>query len=184
MDNKDLVIQAGQGSGGGGSGTDSNAVHYTADSNKTDEQKAAARTNIGATTNADAREYIENNGLRDLCPLPVASKNGMALVANDDGTADWHVARPVDVTVSDAAASIAPADNRRYKCGTLTSLTITDPPATGHYVIIFTSGATATTTSIPSTIKGLETFAAEANTRYEIDVEDNYAVVAKWAVSA
>lgn len=47
MDNKDLVIRAGQGSGGG-SGTDANAVHYTAET-KTSAEKSQARANIGAT---------------------------------------------------------------------------------------------------------------------------------------
>jgi hypothetical protein len=49
---------------------------------------------------------------------------------------------------------------------------------------VFTSGATATSTTIPSTILGLESFAAEANTIYEINVLDNRAVVGSWAVSA
>ncbi len=184
MNLMEAIIAGKLAGGGGGGGTVDMRAIVDATASATDEQKGQLLGNIGATTNADARVYIENNGLRDLCPLPFAANNGMALVANDDGTADWRVVRPVDVTVSDAAASIAPADNRRYKCGELTSLTITDPPATGHYVIIFTSGATATTTTIPSTINGLESFAAEANTRYEIDVEDNYAVVGSWAVSA
>lgn len=181
----DAVIAAklsGGSGGGGGGGTDSNAVHYTAET-KTDAEKSAARANIGATTNADARVYIENNGLRDLCPKPTMSNEGMALVALDDTTTDWRVVRPVAVTVSDAAASIAPADNRCYKCGTLTSLTITDPPATGEYTIVFTSGSTPTTTTIPSSILGLESFSAEANTLYEISVLDNRAVVGSWAVS-
>lgn len=183
-DNKELVILAGRGGGGGGSGTDPNAVHYTADSGHSDSEKAAARSNIGATTNDDAREYIETNGLRDLCPKPTMANEGMALVALDDTTADWRVVRPVAVTVSEAAASITPADNRVYKCGTLTSLTISTPPATGEYTIVFTSGSTATTTTIPSTILGLESFAAEANTLYEINVLDNRAVVGSWAVSS
>ena len=37
------------GTGGGGSGTDSNAVHYTTDTGKTNAEKAQARANIGAT---------------------------------------------------------------------------------------------------------------------------------------
>ena len=183
-DNKELVILAGKGGGGSGSGTDPNAVHYTADSGHSDSEKAAARTNIGAATAEEARVYIEANGLRDLCPTPIVADEGKALVALDDGTADWRVVRPVAVTVSDAAASIAPADNRVYKCGTLTSLTVTDPPATGEYSIVFTSGSTATTTTIPSTILGLESFAAEANTLYEINVLDNRAVIGSWAVSS
>lgn len=79
---------------------------------------------------------------------------------------------------------IEPAANTIYKCGELTSLTISNPPATGAYSIVFTSGSTATTTTIPATILGLEDFAAEANTLYEINVLDNRAVVGSWAVSA
>ena len=71
-----------------------------------------------------------------------------------------------------------------YKYATLTSLTIADPPTTGEYSIVFTSGSTATTTTIPNTILGLESFAAEANTMYEINVLDNRAVVGSWAVSS
>ena len=86
--------------------------------------------------------------------------------------------------VPGATPSIEPADHHIYKCGTLTSLTITNPPATGSYSIVFTSGATATTTTIPATILGLEDFSAEANTMYEINVLDNRAVVGSWAVSS
>ena len=93
----------------------------------------------------------------------------------------------VESTVTDDAAtqSIEPAANTTYNCtaAALTSLTITNPPATGSYVIKFNSGSTATTTTIPSSIHGLESFAAEANTHYEINVEDNYAVIGKWAIS-
>ena len=81
--------------------------------------------------------------------------------------------------------TITPEENYIYNCtaAALTSLTITNPPATGSYVIKFNSGSTATTTTIPSSIHGLESFAAEANTHYEINVEDNYAVIGKWAIS-
>lgn len=80
--------------------------------------------------------------------------------------------------------TITPAANTIYNCGELTSLTISNPPATGAYSIVFTSGATATTTTIPATILGLEDFAPEANTIYEINVLDNRAVVGSWGVSA
>ena len=76
------------------------------------------------------------------------------------------------------------ADNTIYKYGELTSLTVTSPPATGEYTIVFTSGSTPTVTTIPATILGLESFAAEANTLYEINVLDNRAVVGSWAVSS
>ena len=91
---------------------------------------------------------------------------------------------PTSNTISGDTPTITPAKNNIYNCGTLTSLTISNPPATGSYSIVFTSGATPTTTSIPATILGLEDFSAEANTIYEINVLDNRAVVGSWAVSA
>ena len=51
------------------------------------------------------------------------------------------------VTVSGSTPTIEPAANTIYNCGELTSLTISNPPATGAYSIVFTSGATATTTA-------------------------------------
>lgn len=87
-------------------------------------------------------------------------------------------------TVSGTTPTIEPQANTIYNCGELTSLTISNPPATGAYSIVFTSGATATTTTIPATILGLEDFAAEANTIYEINVLNNRAVIGSWAVSA
>lgn len=87
-------------------------------------------------------------------------------------------------TVSGSTPTITPADNTVYTCGELTSLTISNPPATGEYSIVFTSGGTATATTIPATILGLEDFAAEANTLYEINVLDNRAVVGSWAVNS
>ena len=92
--------------------------------------------------------------------------------------------KPLEETISDTAASITPEANTIYKCGELTSLTISNPPANGAYSIVFTSGSTATTTTFPAAILGLEDFAAEANTLYEINVLDNRAVVGSWAVSA
>lgn len=86
-------------------------------------------------------------------------------------------------TVTGTTPTIEPAANTIYNCGELASLTISNPPATGAYSIVFTSGGTATTTTIPATILGLEDFAAEANTIYEINVLDNRAVVGSWAVS-
>ena len=105
---------------------------------------------------------------------------------NDDDTINFylHHGMPNVYERTGSTLTIFPVANAIYKCGTLTSLTITNPPATGAYSIVFTSGATATTTTIPATILGLEDFSAEANTIYEINVLDNRAVVGSWAVSA
>ncbi len=45
-------------SSGGGGGTDANAVHYTADTGKTDAQKAQARANIGAVSIDEAGDEL------------------------------------------------------------------------------------------------------------------------------
>ena len=92
--------------------------------------------------------------------------------------------KPTTVSSSETTASITPQNNTIYQFGELTSLTITNPPVTGAYSIIFTSGTTATTTVIPNTLLGLEDFAAEANTIYEINVLNNRALVGSWTVNA
>lgn len=86
-------------------------------------------------------------------------------------------------TVSGATPTITPADNTIYECGELTSLTVSNPPATGAYSIVFSSGSTATTTTIPDTVLGLEDFTAAQNTIYEINVKDNRALVGDWVVA-
>lgn len=114
----------------------------------------------------------------------VLSVNGqtgaVTLTAEDVGAAEAETV----VEVSETTQTITPAPNTIYNCGELASLTISNPPAKGAYSIVFTSGFTATVTTFPETILGLEDFAAEANTIYEINVLDNRAVVGKWAVSA
>lgn len=107
---------------------------------------------------------------------PVQNK---AIAAALENKAD----KETTITVSGTTTTITPAPNTIYNCGEVESLTISNPPAGGAYSIVFTSGATATTTTIPSTILGLEDFAAEANTLYEINVLDNRAVVGSWAVT-
>jgi hypothetical protein len=91
---------------------------------------------------------------------------------------------PDVVDLASTSPEIEPEDNTVYRCREMTSLTVTNPPSTGAYSIVFTSGSTATSTTFPATILGLESFAAEANTLYEINVLDNRAVVGSWAVSA
>lgn len=105
---------------------------------------------------------------------PVQNKAVYAAFAYFADIVDGKEDKPLEETVSEAAASITPEANTIYHCGELTSLTISNPPATGKYSIIFFSGATATTTV------GIENFVAEANKRYKITVEDNYATYDSW----
>lgn len=114
---------------------------------------------------------------------PVQNKAIAEALLAAQATLDKKADKPTTVTVSGSTATITPEDNHAYKCGMLDSLTISTPPAQGAYSIVFTSGATATVTTFPASILGLESFAAEANTIYEINVLDNRAVVGSWAVS-
>lgn len=158
----------GGGGGGGGTITVQDLINATRGLSVSDQ--ATLRRNLNAAS-------------ADVAPTPDAEQEGRLLMAAEDGTAEWE---PLDIisTVSGTTPTIAPVANTIYNCGELTSLTISNPPATGAYSIVFTSGATPTQTTIPATILGLEDFAAEANTTYEINVLDNRAVVGSWAVSS
>lgn len=81
---------------------------------------------------------------------------------------------PAIVTVSGTTPDITPVPGNVYECDELTRLTISNPPAFGRYAIVFYSGATPTTTV------GIQNFTAEANKRYRIQVEDNYATYDSW----
>lgn len=152
----DAMIAAKLAGGGGGGGEVTPASIVTATGQMSDAQKADTRTNLNVVSAATmGAVYTRLDAL--------------------EGTT---------VTVEGATPTITPEANTIYNCGELTSLTIINPPATGAYSIVFTSGATSTVTTIPATILGLEDFAAEANTLYEINVLDNRAVVGSWAVSA
>ena len=175
----------------------------TATGQMTSEQKSQTKTNLGigsvfsfkgdVATIADLPST--GNSVGDVYFVESELANFVWLVdeLNPDGFWD-EFGQPIDLTayqqkvvvvdVTGATPTVTPENNKRYQCGTLTSLTISTPPATGEYSIVFTSGATATTTTIPATILGLENFAPEVNTIYEINVLDNRAVVGSWAVSS
>ena len=107
---------------------------------------------------------------------PVQNK---AIAAALENKAD----KEATVTVSGTTPTITPAPNTIYICGEVASLTISNPPATGAYSIVFTSGSTATDLSIPPELKMPDGFSVEANRIYEINVLANRAVAGSWAVS-
>ena len=114
----------------------------------------------------------------------VTSVNGktgaVTLTAEDVGAAEAETV----VAVSGTTPTIEPQANTIYNCGEVTSLTISNPTATGAYSIVFASGSTPTDLSIDPAIKMPDGFTVEANTLYEINVLDNRAVIGSWAVSA
>lgn len=93
-------------------------------------------------------------------------------------------AAPGTVTdLTSTSITLAPAANTLYTYGTLSALTLSSAPA-GWFNIVFTSGSTATVTTFPAGISGLESFAAKANTQYELDVRDGRATIKGWPVGA
>lgn len=92
---------------------------------------------------------------------------------------------PIVDAVTGTTPTIAAVDNHIYKCGEVTSLTITDG-TTGEFIVIFTSGATATVLNLPQALEDMmpDGFSVEANTMYEINVRDGWPFVGKKAVSA
>lgn len=96
------------------------------------------------------------------------SDTGYAVLVATDGRIPIDGATPVINAISGLS----------YKCGTVTSLTIT-PPANGVCSVRFTSGATptvltATGVTFPSG------FSVSANTIYDIHISDGLATVNSW----
>lgn len=119
-----------------------------------------------------------------MLPAPVAQDVGKILSVNSLGRPVWadRVNKVTD-TISTTPTIASAADNTIYEfTQELTSLSL--EAGSGFYSIVFTSGATPTSTRFPATILGLETFAAEADTVYEINVMDGRAVYYGWAIPA
>lgn len=86
--------------------------------------------------------------------------------------------------VTGTAPTITGMPNVRYVCGEVSLLTIT-PPACGSIEVIFTSGSTAPTLTVPNTVKWPAWFEAEeldSNMIYDIIITDAaYGAVMAWA---
>lgn len=125
-------------------------------------------------------------------PASIVTATGQMTAEQADRTRENLGAAPAEtvVNVTGTTPTIEPQANTLYNCGELTSLTISNPPATGAYSIVFTSGATPTQTFIPpkpamrwqtDDNEPPQGFPA-ANTRYEINVKDTYVVLSEWPV--
>ena len=116
---------------------------------------------------------------------------GLAFTFEDDGTGMIVNPNPSalvgiqTVNVSGSTPSITAEANHRYVCGEVSTLSIT-PPVSGIFEVIFTSGSTATVLSTTGITwpSWFDATSLDANTVYEINVQDSYALVATWEVSA
>lgn len=80
-----------------------------------------------------------------------------------------------EITLNPQAESV-------YNCGTLTGLMITDYPTRGSFAVSFTSGAVPTVLTVPQALVMPKDYSRQANTRYELNVQDGYAPVASWEI--
>ena len=89
-----------------------------------------------------------------------------------------------DIPVTGSTPTIVAVPNARYICGEVSSLNFT-PCASGVCEVVFTSGSTAATLTIPNTVKWSDSFdptSLDTSTTYEISVlNGTMGVCAKWA---
>ncbi len=132
------------------------------------------------SNNQESFTVVDNEGR--FVPTSTMSDTGKVLTVAANGRPAWHQILPTKVTdYASTSISLASAtDNTIYAYGELTSLTVTAIPAVGDFIISFNSGNTPTVTSFPASMNFQQTFAAEANTHYEISVSNGYAVVGAW----
>lgn len=86
------------------------------------------------------------------------------------------------VSVSGTTPTIVAKSGIRYVCGEVATLDFT-PSQTGICDVVFTSGATATVLTVPSTIKwanGFDPTSLDANTTYELNIMDGLGVACAW----
>ena len=92
-----------------------------------------------------------------------------------------------EVTVSTAGSVSQALDAGKiyHFTGAVTALTITLNQAAGipQYHFDFLSGSTAATLTLPNTVTMPDSWAVEANKRYEIDILNGYGVVQEWGTT-
>lgn len=87
-------------------------------------------------------------------------------------------------TITGTDPVIVARDGHRYKCGEVSTISIT-PPSSGICDVLFTSGTTAAILTVPNTIKWPEWFdptSLETNCIYEINIMDGMGAVGVWTL--
>lgn len=138
------------------------------------------RIYLAAGSGSDTLTVTQQTGR--MVPIPQAGDTGKLLGVANNGRPAWQQILPETVTdLSSTSITLAnAANNTIYQYGELSALTVTAITDTGDFIIRFTSGATPTTTSFPVSMKFPEAFAPEANTRYEINCSNGYALAVGW----
>jgi hypothetical protein len=200
MNNKELVILAGKKRGGGGGAekfvitVTGSGGSYSADKTFAQILAAYQAGSVLEVHHADAvaeLTYMDADGAAEWCQVGMRINGIGAIIYNvssSGGVDTWTMVNKTFVEVpaveedlESASITLASAaDNTIYEYGELTALTVTAITNPGDFIIRFTSGATATTTNFPATMKFPEAFAPEANMRYEINCSNGYALAVGW----
>ena len=142
--------------------------------------------------------YAKTTDIPDKLPNPQKLTFSGAVTAEYDGSGAVTVTIPegsggsggtvrIEKLSTDTAVALEP--NKLYIFPEMAELTITlaEPSDTGianEYHFVFQSGATATTLSIPDTVKLPSNFSVDASKIYEISILEGCLCVQSWAVTA
>ena len=132
-------------------------------------------TNYNSLSNKPSINDVTLEGNKSLSELGVQPAGGYALESEIPDVS--NLANKISV-VQTSASTIEINPNTFYKFGEVASLnitlaSITDNTIYNEYMFEFTSGSTATTLTLPSSIKWLETPTIDANKIYQCSIVDN-----------
>lgn len=153
---------------------------------------------LSAAQGVALKALIDGITIPDKLPNPQKLTFSGAVTAEYDGSGAVTVTIPegsggscgtvrIEKLATDTAVELEP--NKLYIFPEMSELTITlaEPSDTGianEYHFVFQSGATATTLSIPDTVKLPSNFSVDASKIYEISILEGCLCVQSWAVTA
>ena len=157
----------------------------------------------GAGTNGYIAKWTGTNSIGNLIALSssISTQTQSTKFLREDGT--WAVPSysvpktPVVVSSVSAGTSVSVTidPNKTYSFPQVSSLTITlgtlvdSSNYINEYHFEFNSGSTATTLSLPNTVKGIDATSIEANKHYEVSIKydpkdtNYYGIIYSWALS-
>lgn len=145
---------------------------------------------LSAAQGVDLKALIDGITIPEKLPNPQKLTFSGAVTAEYDGSGAVTVtipdSRTIRVEQSDAEAALEPG--KLYVFPEMAELTITlaaptDTAVASEYHFVFQSGATATSLSLPDTIKLPSGFTVDASKIYEISILEECLCAQSWAVS-
>lgn len=138
----------------------------------------ATTEQIITKSDGDGTKYLADDGTYKEIAVPEVDFSELATKEELEGKQDKVMI--VDHGTDDTTFAIVP--NILHKWGTVSSLTITlaspvDTTVANYYMFEFTSGSTATTLSLPSSIKWASDVSIEANKTYQVSIFNGCGII-------